>query len=303
MLAILSFMPALASGQTQGFAVERFYPSAPGSGWFVMDDLNMAGKLGGTIALTSGYARNPFEIGVPGASGRLALVSNQSFLDVGAAVTYDRYRFYFNLPMPLLVTGQSGTVGTSQVSAPNTNLGTNPDTVSDSRIGFDMRLIGKAGSGVRLGLGAQLIIPSGERIDYVTDGRYRGMFRFLAAGDKGPFSYAGHFGVHIRPTEGLVLPGSPNGNEYLFGVSAGRKISDSKNWTVIAGPEFFGESAVHSSSSDQSGMEGLLTGRFEKKGDGAHLRVRLSIGHGLVHHFGTPEWRILAGVELFGRRP
>ena len=95
----------------------------------------------------------------------------------------------------------------------------------------------------RLGAGAQLIIPSGNRADYVTDGRYRAMFRFLAAGDVGRFSYAGQFGLHVRPAEGLLLPGSPNGNELLFGAGAGRKFSVRSDWAVVVGPEFFGETA------------------------------------------------------------
>src|SRR5579863_5958270 len=88
--------PADAQQQTQGFALERFYPSAPGAGWFVMDDINIGGGLGGAISLTGGYARNPLEVTGPGGTQRLALVSGESFLDVGAAVTYDRYRVYLD---------------------------------------------------------------------------------------------------------------------------------------------------------------------------------------------------------------
>ncbi len=40
-------MGARAQLQAQGFAVERFYPSAPGGGWMVMDDLSMRGRFGG----------------------------------------------------------------------------------------------------------------------------------------------------------------------------------------------------------------------------------------------------------------
>jgi hypothetical protein len=60
-LLFLSVWPSLADAQqqAQGFAVERFYPSAPGSGWFVLDDVNMSGGLGGAISLTTGYSRNP----------------------------------------------------------------------------------------------------------------------------------------------------------------------------------------------------------------------------------------------------
>jgi hypothetical protein len=302
---IFSACPSHADGQqvTQGFAVERFYPSAPGGGWFVMDDVNLGGGLGGAISLTTGYSRNPLIVTGPGGTPRLTLVSAEAFADVGIALTYDRYRLYLNFPVPLLVTGNSGTAGPYQVAAPSLNIAQNPDTISDSRVGFDVRLLGNPGSSFRLGAGAQLLIPSGNRADHVTDGRYGGMFRVLPAGDIGRFSYAGQLGLHIRPAEGLVLPGSPNGNELLFGVSAGRRFSVRSGWALVVGPEFFGETAVHSNSAGQTGFEDLLTTWLERTGDRPHLRLRIGIGHGIVEHFGAPEWRILAGAELFGQRP
>src|SRR5260370_42619735 len=64
-LTALCVLASLASAQQQpsvrGFAVERFYPSAPGGGWFVMDDLNISGGLGGAVELTSRSARKPSE--------------------------------------------------------------------------------------------------------------------------------------------------------------------------------------------------------------------------------------------------
>ena len=48
-LAFLIFGASRSNAQRvpQGYAVERFYPSAPGAGWFVMDDVNLSGGLGG----------------------------------------------------------------------------------------------------------------------------------------------------------------------------------------------------------------------------------------------------------------
>jgi hypothetical protein len=304
-LVFLSAWPSRLNAQqpTQGFAVERFYPSAPGGGWFVMDDLNISGGLGGAISLTGGYARNPFEVTSSGGAQRLDLVSGESFVDIGAAVTYDRFRFYLNIPLPLTVTGNSGTLGQYQLTAPSLSLGANPDTISDPRIGFDARLYGKPGSLLRLGASAQLIFPSGDRADYVSDARYRAMLRFLAAGDAGRFSYAGQFGLHLRPVEGSLPPGGPNGNELLFGASVGRRFTVRDGWDAVLGPEFYGESAVHSNYTGQTGFEGLLTARLERTGDRPHLRFKLGLGHGLVQNFGAPQWRVLASVELVGQRP
>lgn len=281
--------------------MERFYPSAPGAGWFVLDDLNLSGGLGGAVSLISGYARNPLQVAGPGNNQPLALVSGESFVNVGAAVTYERFRVYLNLPVPLSVTGNGGTLGMYQLTAPSVNTGSNPDTVSDPRIGFDALLYGKPGSRLRLGAGAQLIFPSGNRADYVTDGRYRAMFRLLAAGDVGRFAYAGQFGLHLRPVEGGIPPGGPNGNELLFGAGVGRRFNVRSGWDAVIGPEFFGVSAVHSNYSGQTGFEGLLTGRLERTGDKPHLRFKLGIGHGLVQNFGAPQWRVLVAVELVNK--
>jgi hypothetical protein len=287
---LLSFWPSLAEAQqpAAGFAVERLYQSAPG-GWFVMDDLDISGRLGGAVSLTSAYARNPLVITGPDGKQKLAVVSEEASVDIGAAITYDRIRGYINFSMPLLVSGTSGTLGQYQFTAPSVSPGTNPDTVSDPRIGFDIRLLGKPGSLLRLGAGAQLIFPSGNRSDYVTDDKYRGMFRFLAAGDAGAFSYASQLGVHVRPLNDAPVPGSPNGSEFLYGISGGRRFSGSNGWAVVAGPEIFGETAFRAFFSGETSTEALLTGRLEHTGAGPNLRIKLGVGHALLQNFGPAQ--------------
>jgi hypothetical protein len=249
-----------------------------------LDDLKMEAGLGGAVSLSAGY------------SHRLSVVSHEAFMDVGIAGTYDRYRVYLNFPMPLFVTGTDG--------GPSVDVGSNPDTISDPRVGFDMRLLGTSGASFRLGAGAQLIMPAGERADYVTDGTYRGMFRLVAAGDAGHFSYAADIGMHVRPLEEPSIPGGPNGNEFLFGLGAARKFRVHNRWQAVVGPEFVGETAVQSFFHEQrTGVEGLLTGRVERTGDGPNIRLKLGAGHGIVQHFGAPEWRVVFSVELFGHRP
>lgn len=300
----LSFGPSIADAQQQaaGFAVERLYQSAPGAGWFVMDDLDIGGRLGGAVSFTSGYARNPLVITSPDGRQKLAVVSQEAFVDLGAAVTHDRFRGYIDFPIPLQVSGISGTLGQYQFTAPSVSFGNSPDTVSDPRIGFDIRFAGEPGSLFRAGAGAQLIFPNGNRTDYVTDDKYRAMFRFLAAGDAGKFSYAGQLGVHVRTLNEAPVPGSPNGSEFLYGISVGRRLAVSNSWSVVAGPEIFGETAFRAFFSGETGTETLLTGRFEHTGSGRNLRIKLGIGHALVQDFGAAQWRIVFGVEMFGHK-
>ena len=301
---LLSLWPSLAEAQQQadGFAVERLYQSAPGAGWFVMDDLDISGRLGGAISLTSGYARNPLVITGPDGKQKLAVVSEEAFVDFGAAIIHNRFRGYINFPVPLRLSGTSGTLGPYQFTAPSVTLGTNPDSVSDPRIGFDIRLLGEAGSLFRLGAGAQLLFPSGSRADYVTDGKYRAMFRFLVAGDGGNFTYAGQLGVHVRTLNEAPVPGSPNGSEFLYGISAGRRFAGRPSWAVVVGPEIFGQTAFHDFFGGETGTEALLTGRFERTGAGRNLRVKVGVGHALMQSFGAAQWRVVFGVEVFGHK-
>ena len=319
--ALLSLFAPFASAQVQaeGFEVERFYPSAPGGGWLIMDDLDMHGKLGGVIAVSSGYAYKPLH--VSNGTRYLDVVKQEAFADIGAAVTVDRYRVYLNLTTPLLIKGQSGTVGAYQFTGPDVSLGRVPDLISDARIGFDTRLVGNANSPFRFGLGAQLIIPNGSRSYanttdtegysrnyfsyYDTDGAVRGMLRGLYAGDWGMFTTAAQLGVHIRTLNDSPVPGGPRGSELLFGIAAGPKFSVTRDNSlrIVVGPEIFGETSFKSFfGSTTTALEGLITGRLEGTAEkGAQMRLKLGMGGGLHQKFGAPEWRVVFGVEMFDR--
>jgi hypothetical protein len=292
---------AHAQQPVQGFRVERFYPSAPGGGWFVMDDLDLYGGLGGVAAVTTGYSLKPLRI--TDGTQHLAVVSDQVFTDFGFAITFDRLRLYLNLEVPLFLTGQSGTVGGYAFSAPSIDPGPNPDTLSDARIGFDARLVGDKASPFRLGMGAQLFVPSGNREDYDSDATYRMMFRMLAAGDAGLLTYAGQLGVHFRRLNDAPAPGSPEGSEVLFGAAAGAKIplGETGGTALVVGPEVYGESALRAlMGTTTTGLEALLTGRVEGTArNRPQLRVKLGTGGGISAHFGAPQWRVVLGIELF----
>jgi hypothetical protein len=303
---------ASAQQQAQGFGVERFYPSAPGAGWFVMDSLDMHGDLGGVMALTLGYAHDPWRVRSSDGSLRLAVVSDDAFADFGFAVTYSRFRLYLNMDMPLAIEGQSGTVGGASYTAPDVNPGSSPDALTDVRVGFDARFVGDEGSPFRLGAGAQLFVPNGNtcwtdttdtyRCDYDTDGTYRAMGRVLFAGDVGALTYAGHVGIHIRPRDDAPIPG-PQGSEFLFGAAAGARIPvfGAGREALVVGPEVYGATALRSMfGTTSTAFEALLSARLEGTADdGPQLRFKLGPGVGLDQHFGAPEWRLVVGIEVF----
>src|SRR5208283_1349441 len=196
--------------------------------------------------------------------------------------------------------GHSGTIGGYTFTAPLVNLALNPDTLSDARVGVDVRLIGGPESGFRLAAGAQLIIPSGNRNDYDTDATYRAMFRILFAGDSGFFTYAGQLGVHVRPLNNYPTPQSPHGSELLFGVAGGAKLPMGA-MDFVVGPEFYGATAFEAFfGTTSTAFEGLLTLRLEGTADdGPQLRFKLGVGGGIQPDFGAPQWRIVFAIEVF----
>lgn len=270
-LLAVAIVLAASSARADGFALERFYPSAPGGGWFVMDDLGMHGGFGGAISLTGGYARDPLA----------PTVNDEAFMSIGLAASYERFRVSLDLPSPLAVKGAGATE----------DIGNAPDLISDTRFGFDARLAGGAHDPFRFGLGAQVFVPNGTRADYVSDETFRAMFRLLFAGDASRFTWAAHAGLHLRTQF--------EGPEFLFGAAAGARIplGAAKRWSFVVGPEIFGETALRHSA---TGVEGLLSMRVESVAeDTAHLRFKFGVGPGFDPAFGAPAFRLVFSIELF----
>ena len=311
-LASLWPSPAGAQQQAQGFDLERLYTSAPGAGWFVMDSLDMHGELGGAVSLVTSYARNPLRITRGGQ--QLAVVSDEAFLQLGFAATYDRFQLYASFDAPLLVHGNSGTIAGYTFTGPSVDLGSAPDAISHGRLGFDARILGDAGSAFRLGLGAQLWVPGGApgslQSSYLSDGEpstsfgaYNAMARILFAGDVGTLTYAGHIGFNLRTLDESPTPESPKGSEALFGIAGGARLSTCHacKREIIVGPEIFGATAIRSFfGTETTALEGLMTTRLEGTGDDRpQFRLKLGAGGGLNPHFGAPEARFVFAIEVF----
>ena len=267
-----------------------------------MDDLSQQGGLGGAVSLSLGYAHLPLEVrSADGAQG-LAVVRHQTFARIGMAATYDRFRLHASFASPLYLSGDSGAAGGWQFTRPVVNVEQNPDAISDVQLGFDARLFGDPKSPARIGASAQLIFPSGDRADYLTDDTYRGMVRMLFAGEAGRITWAGHVGVHLRPLSDDKVPGSPRGSELLFGVAAGTRMSV-PGGSLLIGPEIFGATALRSfGGGETTALEGLLGARLDGFGSGG-LAFVLVAGAGIHPRFGAPLWRAIVGVELAGHAP
>jgi hypothetical protein len=295
--ALLCALGARAQTPVEGFDADRFAPSAPGAGWFVMDSLDMHGELGGALAFSARYAHEPLRV----SASRVPVVTDSAYGQVAGAITWRWLRFSLGFDFPLAVKGPGVTAGGFKYPAADVDLGANPDTLSDVRVGLDARLLGEWNGPFRLGLGAQLWIPSGEPGQYLSDGTYRGMVRLLAAGDLGAFTWAAHVGVHVRPRDDGAVPGAPRGSELLFGAAAGARLFVGEDSRTVLGPEVSGATAFAGFlKPETTSAEALLSARWEGTGDtGPQLRVKLGAGLGLGSQFATPSWRAVVAIEVF----
>jgi hypothetical protein len=292
--------PSSAFAQpVEGFALERFLSAAPGSSWLSANDLVLPRDLGGEAAVSLGYARRPLRIDVPGGSP-LAVVSHQAFMEVALAIRYRGFRLAVFIPSPLVVTGESGLSGPYSYTAPDVNLSHTPDTIADTRIAVEKLLLGSPAGPLRLGVDAALVIPSSHRHDYLTDGRFRGLGRVLAAGSFRDWDWAANLGVHLRTLDDAPAPGSPRGSELLMGAAVRMRVLDSASGTLSVGPEVSGGSAFRAFlASEGTGLEALLGASMARPAKGRTLvRLKLAAGAGLLPGLGTPEWRALASIGV-----
>ena len=291
---------AAAQAPARGFAVERLQLAPAGSGWVALDDLRQEG-LGGAVSLAASWAGEPLVVRSGGA--RVAVVRGQAFADLGLAVDWERLRVHAHLPSPLHGGGDSGVVAGTVFAAPRVSLERNPDALSDAELGADVRVLGDAGSALRLGASARLLVPSGASADYVTDGTVRGVALLQVAGDAGRLAWAAHAGVHLRPLDQPAVPDAPRGSELLFAAAAGVRVPVGARVVLVAGPEVLGATAFRDLlASDATALEALLAVRSEGVDGRGPLCVKLGAGAGLHARFGAPDWRVVAAVELRGRR-
>jgi len=196
----------------------------------------------------------------------------------------NRARFDLDLPVPVVHTGRSALVGGETYAAPE-GVG-----VGDLRLGADVRLFRRAG--VTGALGAQLFLPTGDTKAFSSDGSMRFWPQLLAAGRRDRFSWAGRFGVHVRPQNKCGCDLSP-GSELTAGAGGAWRFVP----RFAAGAELYLATAIAGgpfASRAATSLELMLAGHMAVA---PRWNVSLGVAPGLSDGAGTPAARIVAGVQ------
>src|ERR1700722_430900 len=144
---------ATAQVVATGLALDRFDPAERGSEWFVLDTLDLRGRVRPAIGADFDWGHKPLLLYDTNGNQVASVVRDQLFVHLGASlVLWDRIRFGFNLPVAVVQTGDGATLAGATYPAP-----TSP-AVGDLRVGADVRLVGQYRSPFTLAAGARLYV-------------------------------------------------------------------------------------------------------------------------------------------------
>ncbi len=288
---LLAAAPAFAQTTQPGFNLDRFEPSERGSDWFALESLDLRGHGRPAIGVVGDYSYRPLVLYDLNDNERAAIVRHSLLAHVGISlVLWDRLRLAASYPFAITQKGEDAASGSTLYRAPS------GAAAGDLRLGADLRLIGTYTGVFTAALGAQVWVPTGDRDNYMSDGKARVQPHLLAAGDIGAFAYAAKIGVNIRPQTDQV-GGSPMGSEAMFGASAGVRAAQRR---ILIGPEIYGSTVVSNSDAflkkATTPFEVLVGAHFVPAPD---LRFNVGVGPGLTRGFGSPELRVVASIEFF----
>ncbi len=298
----VALSPALAAAQSQpddGWAINRFEPTAPGDPFFVSDHpwYSSTRYFAGGIGLD--HAINPLVFRAPDASGSERTVEALSGMLTGRVDLMgsfaDRVGVGVSFPVALSQSGtpvpQSGaTLGASEGVA-----------IGDLRVSVRARIFGHADrDGVSLHLGAHLWAPLGARASNTGDESVRVEPRLIAAGRGGPVRWSLTLAYHMRPEHvaaQVAISSELRATAALGVVTAGDRFT--------IGPEAYVYSALSDPMSQGGafserlwGGEAMLGAHF-LAGDAVMLGVGGGAGFGVG--YGVAAGRIMATIAYAPR--
>lgn len=289
----LLLLPSTAfaqSANTKGFALDRFDPAERGSDWFGAHSLTQSDAMPVAVGATLDYARQPLVMRDGSGDEVVNLVGDQLYLHLGASVTLlDDLSLGVNLPLALVSSGESGTLGADTYSLDE------GAALGDLRLGGNYRLFGGPRDEVRGAFGLQLQLPTGSTAAFTGDGGVRATPSLLVAGDIGVFGYGASLGwkIHGRSSN---FADEAYGSDLEARLAAGVWVLDRR---VLLGPELYASTPV------SDGGDGLFAQRTTpvELVLGAHAVLSrawyagLGVGPGLTRGMGSPEVRVLASLE------
>lgn len=287
-LSLLALTPlARAQSRAQGFALDRFEPSERGRDWFAADSLDLRGRAKPALGVIMAWSHNPLVTYDAATGDRVgAVVANQWIAHAfGSLTLMDRLRISADLPVIAYQDGTASTVRGQLVSAQAAS------AVGDLRLGATLGIVGDYGTPFSLAAGVQLELPTGQRASFSSDGSASVVPRVLAAGEFGWFVYSAEADLQLGESRKNSLNDTSGVALRFVGAAGVRPVR-----ALTVGPELFGSTVLGNSRAfarTATPAELLFGGHY----DFGDVSVGLGAGWGLTRGYGSPELRVLGGLE------
>lgn len=302
LLALAVVSPAVSSAQQQvtepqGFPVERLRISTNRQGLIDVEDASVAPHLTLDAGLWLGYSRNPLLVYRLSDNARLGpLVESRLGGSLLASVgLYGRFEVGVDLPV-ILYQGRPGDIPDALLP------GTSLSSLSTTGAG-DIRLLGKwqllrqKDHGVNLALMPALALPSGGSRAYFGDTGPVFAPEVLLSWARDRLRAGANLGAALRRPSQLL--NATIQSELTGHVGAGYRLQAEDG---TGGPPLELEASLSMSVSAARPFQSSNESHLELRGMGAYdLRGSMQVfggaGLGLVRGWGTPDWRLFAGVR------
>ncbi len=283
----------LASGaaeaqKLQGDNIQLFVPTTGGYSLFSREYAEVGDKWEPYAGLWINYANAPL---VRYVNGKLAaeVVSNQLTIDIVGAISILHY-FEVGVGVPF-VPFQSG----AGLPASTTEAARNLAKGAFGDIWLSLKAPILRTKHVNLAAAVAVTFPSGDHNNFDGEQTVTGTprlisdFRFVNE----RLIFGADIGVHLR---GPATLGNINfTHELAFGASIAYAIFAEK---FYAGLEFYGAAGFHFKSLEETPVEALLGLKYRL----SKIMLSLAGGTGVTDGYGTPRFRVIAGVAFFPQK-
>jgi uncharacterized repeat protein (TIGR01451 family)/uncharacterized protein (TIGR03382 family) len=286
--AVLVAAPASAqpAAPSQGIDVQQY---KPGPGWrdvLGVHSAQVAPHMGWNLGLSFNYARDPLNFLRPSTDEFVyQIVKNQFTFDLmGSIALFDR--FELGVALPITSQSSASTPSVTPILA---------DGVSATGVG-DLRLVPKArllemDNGLRLGVAVPVLLPTSGGKEFLGRGGL-GLFPRLLGEwqSEGGTRVLANVGVNLQPQERFYNLNV--GNEFAYGLGAEVPFKLGEH-RLAAEATLVGAFGMKEANAEERPMELLAAMKylFTEK-----LAAHLGGGPGLTRGYGTPGFRLFAGV-------
>ncbi|MDQ3030811.1 MAG: OmpA family protein [Myxococcota bacterium] len=289
-LAALSLIaiatPDASAQEAQGFRLDRYAAPPTTEDGLALQLPSTLGDLRWSAGVMFDYAHAPLVLSAPDRGESAGAIVDHRLVGhvVGALGLTDRVEVQLRVPVILVQTGDSPSIGGVRFASPDVA------GIGDGAIGANVRLYGERDEGLQLGIAAELVLPFavGSSLGGDTEVGFRGQL-LVAYALKRAVTVALNAGAAYRPERDFGT--AQLGTELTYGL--GVYITAIEDLVIAA--ELFGATNFREQGAftrTNSPLEALLGARYTISG----VTLSGGLGFGITSAIGTPDVRALLGV-------